>query len=93
MGDHEQPTTGSAAAETIRVYAKGIIATAVAFLGSLATALADGEVTQLEWVGIASTTLVAAGAVISVANGQRASEQTTAGYPDGLKSEPDDALG
>lgn len=93
MSDHKQTTKAAVAVATVQVYAKGIIATGVAFLGSLGTALADGTVTPLEWVGIASTTLVAAGAVIGVANKQPATEQTSAGYPDALKSEPEDALG
>lgn len=73
MGDHEKETTGGAT-ELVQVYAKGIIATAVAFLGSLGTALADGEVTALEWVGIGVATLVAAGAVIGVPNKQPAAD-------------------
>lgn len=88
-GAHETPDEP----HFIQLYAKGLIATGVAFLGSLATALADGTVTPLEWVGIATATLVAAGAVVSVPNGRPAGEATTAGYPDALKTEPDDALG
>jgi hypothetical protein len=88
MGEHETVSTPS----VVQRYAKGIIATGVAFLGTLGTALADGTVTPLEWVGIASATLVAAGAVVGVANASAPIEQTSAGYPDAFKTEPGDAL-
>lgn len=54
--------------DTIQKYAKAIVGTGVAFLGGLGTALADGVVTPLEWVGISSVTLVAAGAIFYVPN-------------------------
>lgn len=49
-------------------YAKPVYAALVAFLGALGTALADDEaVGPIEWVAIATATVVAAGAVFGVA--------------------------
>lgn len=55
--------------ENTKPYAKAIVGTGVAFLGTLGTALADGVVSPIEWVGIASATLIAAGAVWGISNG------------------------
>lgn len=53
----------------IRPYAKAVVGTAVAFLGSLGAAMADHHgVTGEEWVAIATTTVVAAGAIFGVTN-------------------------
>lgn len=55
----------------IREQAKAITSGVLAGLGSLATALADQQVTQLEWVLVASAAIAAYGAVYGV--GQPAS--------------------
>lgn len=47
----------------IAPYAKAVTATIVAGLGTLGTALTDGAVTPVEWVAIATATLVASFAV------------------------------
>jgi hypothetical protein len=49
-------------------YAKAVTGALVAGLGALGTAWADGRMTPVEWVGVATATLVAAGAVWSVPN-------------------------
>ena len=49
-------------------YAKALIAAAVAGLGAAGTALLDEQIAAIEWVGIATATLVALGAVWSVPN-------------------------
>lgn len=53
--------------KTVLQYTKGILATAVTFLGSLSVALPDG-VTGQEWITIAIATLTAAGVVLGVPN-------------------------
>lgn len=47
---------------------KAVVATAIAFVAALTTALEDGNVTQLEWVLAAGAALVALGAVWGVPN-------------------------
>lgn len=49
-------------------YAKAVIAALVAGLGALGTALLDNAVAPVEWVGIASTTLIALYGVWQVPN-------------------------
>lgn len=49
-------------------YAKAIVGAAVAGLTALGTALADNEVTGVEWVGVAVATLGALGIVYAVPN-------------------------
>ena len=58
MSNLDQPVVKTTAAKAVvgAVYS-GI----VAFLGGLTLALADGAVTGLEWVTIASTTVIAVG--------------------------------
>lgn len=55
----------------VKYAAKAVVAGGVAFGGGLATAMADGQVDAIEWVGIAVTTLVALGAVFGVENGPK----------------------
>lgn len=55
----------------VKYAAKAVVAGGVAFGGALGTALADGSVTPLEWVVVATTTLVALGAVFGVENGPK----------------------
>lgn len=56
----------------LKPYAKAIVGALVAGLGVLGTALTDGQVTSVEWVGVASATLVALAAVWGVPNTQPA---------------------
>jgi hypothetical protein len=49
-------------------YRKAIFGGLMAFLGALGTALTDGHVTTLEWVGVAATTVAAAAAVWGIRN-------------------------
>jgi hypothetical protein len=49
-------------------YLKAVVGALVAGLGALATALADNAVAPIEWVTVASATLVALGAVWGVPN-------------------------
>lgn len=51
-------------------YAKAITGTVIAGLGSLGTALTDGVVTPVEWVTIASATLVASYAIWRIDDGR-----------------------
>jgi hypothetical protein len=51
-----------------KTYIKAIIATLVAALGALATALTDDVVTGSEWVTVALAAVVAAGGVYGIAN-------------------------
>jgi hypothetical protein len=44
-------------------YAKALVAGAIAGLGSLSAAITDGHVSPVEWIAVASATLVAAAAV------------------------------
>jgi len=48
--------------------AKAVIGALIAGLGTLATALVDNSITPLEWVGVGSTTLIAAYSVWRVPN-------------------------
>lgn len=57
----------------VKYAAKAVVAGGVAFGGGLATALADGTVTPLEWVAVGTATLVALGAVFGVENGPKPS--------------------
>lgn len=50
------------------VYIKAILATLVAGLGALGTALSQGGVTAPEWVAVASSAAVAASLVYAVPN-------------------------
>lgn len=89
MGDHEKATTAGTALATVQQYAKTI----AALIGSVLTA---GVVTLpndvAPWVGLGTAVLTAI-ATYAVPNRQHPAEQTSAGYPDALKTEPDDALG
>lgn len=49
-------------------YAKAIVGALVAGLTALSAALADGQVTEGEWIGVAVATLAAAGVVWGVPN-------------------------
>lgn len=49
-------------------YAKAVLAGGTVFVGALATANADGAVTNAEWAWIVGTTLVALGGVALVPN-------------------------
>lgn len=49
-------------------YTKAIIAAVIAGLGTLGTALADGEITSVEWVGIVAAVVIAGGGVFGFAN-------------------------
>ncbi len=49
-------------------YAKAIVGALLAGLGALGTALADNQVTTVEWVGVAVATLGALGIVYAVPN-------------------------
>lgn len=53
---------------TLQRQAKAVVGGLVAGLTALATALADGQVTQLEWTGVVLAALVAYGAVYRVPN-------------------------
>lgn len=48
--------------------AKSLIAAVIAGLTSYQTALLDGSVTQQEWISVVVATLIALGAVYTVAN-------------------------
>jgi hypothetical protein len=89
MGDHEKTTKAATALSTVQQYAKTI----VALVGSVLTA---GVVTLPDdvapWVGLGMAVLTTV-ATYAVPNRQPPAEQTSAGYPDALKTEPDDALG
>lgn len=89
MGDHEAMSSTATAVATVQRYSKGIAATVGALLTSGAFVLPDNVA---PWVslGMAALTAVATVAVPTTAGRQ---EETTAGYPDALKTEPDDALG
>jgi len=89
MGDHEATTGTATAIATVQRYSKGIAATVGALLTSGAFVLPDNVA---PWVslGMAALTAVATVAVPTTAGRQ---EQSSAGYPDALKSEPVDALG
>lgn len=50
------------------MYAKAILATMIAALGALGTALADERVTGAEWTGIIAAALVAGSVVWAVPN-------------------------
>lgn len=54
--------------EKLKPYAKAIVGAAVAGLTALGTALADNQVTTVEWVGVAVATLGALGIVYAVPN-------------------------
>ncbi len=54
-----------------RTVAKALIAAATAFVGSLGTALAEGDVSGTEWCAIAGTTIAALGLVYQVPNKTR----------------------
>ena len=89
MGDHEKTTGAAVAIATVQQYAKGI----VALVGSVLTAGVFTLPDEVQpWVGLGMAVLTAAG-TYAVPNAKPAAEQTTAGYPDALKSEPADALG
>lgn len=53
---------------TWKPYAKAITGAAIAGLTTLGTALADGDVTPVEWVAVAIAGLTAMGAVWAVPN-------------------------
>lgn len=55
----------------IAPYAKAVIGAAVAGLGATGTALTDGHISPVEWVTIASATLVGLSAVFAVPNRPR----------------------
>ena len=52
----------------LKPYAKAIVGAAVAGLTALGAALADDQVTTVEWVGVAVATLAALGVVWAVPN-------------------------
>ncbi|WGX98715.1 hypothetical protein [Nocardioides sp. L-11A] len=54
--------------KNLKPYAKAVVAGTVAFCGALGTALADGNVSGVEWCGIIPATVVAIGAVFGVPN-------------------------
>lgn len=89
MGHHKTTTGTAAAVATVQRYSKGIAATVGALLTSGAFVLPDNIA---PWVslGMAALTAVATVAVPTTAGRQ---EQSSAGYPDALKTEPADALG
>lgn len=89
-GDHEKTTTLAAGFARVQQYAKTIV-TGVGGLTSV------GLLTNLPepynfWFGL-GTALLTTVATYRVPNAKPAEEQTTAGYPDVLKTEPEDALG
>ena len=58
---------------TWKPYAKALVGAAVAGLTALGAALADNQVTGVEWVGVAVATLSALGIVYAVPNRQEQS--------------------
>lgn len=89
MGDHEARTSASDALATVQRYAKAI----VALVGSVLTAGVFTLPDEAQpWVGLGMAVLTTIATYV-VPNGTRKEEETTAGYPDALKTEPDDALG
>lgn len=62
-------------------YAKAIIGTAIAGLGSASVALEDGAISGQEWITVAIVTLTAAAAVFGIPNaagpgtGERSNDQ------------------
>ena len=60
-------------------YLKAIVAALIAGLGALGTALLDDSIVPLEWVGIASTTLIALYGVWQVPNAPKAAPATLTG--------------
>ncbi|MBF4613280.1 hypothetical protein [Curtobacterium sp. VKM Ac-1376] len=108
MGEHEQtatgiwPTIGQKLAEARKAIAAAVTAgVGGAFTAAVAAvqekSAGGTTITGDEWHGIAlagfGVALTAGYAAWQAANRPNPDEQTTAGYPDGLKSEPDDALG
>lgn len=89
MGDHEETTTVGTALERVQQYAKGIVALGGAVLTAGVFVLPDDI---QPWVGLGMAALTAV-ATYRVPNAKPADEETTAGYPDALKTEPEDALG
>lgn len=89
MGDREQATATSTALERAQQYAKAI----VALVGSVLTAGVFTLPDEAQpWVGLCLAVLTTVATYV-VPNRTPPSEQTSAGYPDALKSEPKDALG
>lgn len=108
MGEHEQTAAGLGATvlQKLAEARKAIAAAVTAGVGGAFTAAvaalqeksAGGtSITPDEWHGIAlagfGVALTAGYAAWQAANRPKPAEQTTAGYPDGLKAEPDDAIG
>lgn len=60
--------------QTVRRQAKALLGAAVAGLTALGTALADGEVTQLEWTTIALAVVATYGGVFGVGVGRSSAE-------------------
>ncbi|PZE84150.1 hypothetical protein [Curtobacterium sp. MCBD17_032] len=89
MGDHEKPTTAGATLAVVQQYAKAIVAGVGAVLTAGAITLPDDVA---PWVGLGMALLTTA-ATYKVPNTRPPAEETSAGYPDALKTEPDDALG
>lgn len=88
MGAHERTSSVSGIA-TVQRYAKAIVALAGSVLTAGVFTLPD-EVQPYVGLGMAVLTTIA---TYATPNATPADEPTTAGYPDALKSEPDDALG
>jgi hypothetical protein len=89
MGEHETPTTAGAAIAKVQECAKGVVAIVGAVLTAGVFVLPDDV---QPWVGLGMAALTGI-ATYQVRNRTPAAEQTSAGYPDALKSEPEDALG
>jgi hypothetical protein len=89
MGAHEQTTTTASAIAKVQECAKGITAIVGAVLTAGVFVLPDDI---QPWVGLGMAALTGI-ATYRVPNRKPAAEQTSAGYPDALKTEPADALG
>ncbi|MBT1675998.1 hypothetical protein [Curtobacterium aurantiacum] len=89
MGDHEKTTSTASAIGTVQRYAKAL----VALVGSVLTAGVFTLPDEAQpWVGLGMAVLTTV-ATYAVPNATPPEEVTSAGYPDGLKTEPEDALG
>ncbi|MBT1633756.1 hypothetical protein [Curtobacterium flaccumfaciens] len=89
MGDHKAATKAGDALASVQRYAKAI----VALVGSVLTAGVFTLPDEVQpWVGLGMAVLTTVGTYV-VPNAKPAADETTAGYPDALKTEPGDALG
>lgn len=90
MADHKKRTAFAAGFARAQQYAKTVV-TGVGGLTSVGLLTGLPDPWNL-WVGL-GTALLTTFATYRVPNAKPAKEETTAGYPEALKTEPADALG